>query len=501
MTTLPRSHTPMKLRVARTIKWNIIDKISTQLLYGVTGIVLANLLDPADFGLIGAVMVFQAFATMFIDSGFSSALIQRRSPSQLDYSSVLWFNIAMSVAVYIILFFAAPFIADMFGGDKRLIPLSRVMFLTFIINATAIVQTNRLMKQMNVRLIAVSNALGLLVGGGIGIALALAGFGAWALVWQAVALSICKSLTLWIAARWWPMMRFSWAALMSYRKVGFSMMGATFLSILFQKIYSFFIGNRAGIIPLGYYTQAEKWSTMGVSSLATIFSSSFLPALSEYQDDPRRFAAASAKMTRFTSYLLFPACAMLAVMAPQLFHLLFGNKWNASILLFQLLMLRGVFTVLTTLYQNFIMSRGHARLIMAGEIIRDAVAIIAIFITLPYIAISTPTDLTEGVVIFLWGQVGASAVTWIVLLFIAARLSWRTPWQLLSDSIPYLLITLIAVGAMLRIPRLLTADWAILLCEIAAGGGIYLLLNYLHGSKMQRDVLEYILGRWRKRKS
>ncbi len=500
MTALPDSQAPMKLRVARTIKWNIIDKISTQLLYGVTGIVLANLLDPTDFGLIGAVLVFQAFATMFIDSGFSSALIQRRAPSSLDYSSVLWFNIAMSVVIYIILFFSAPFIADLFDGDRRIISLSRVMFLTFIINATAIVQTNRLMKQMNVKLIAVSNALGLLVGGGIGIALALTGFGAWALVWQAVALSCCKSLTLWIVSRWWPMMRFSWKALMSYRKVGFSMMGATFLSILFQKIYSFFIGNRAGIIPLGYYTQAEKWSTMGVSSLASILSSSFLPALSEYQDDPKRFASASAKMTRFTSYLLFPACVMLAVMAPQIFHLLFGHKWDASILLFQLLMLRGIFTVLTTLYQNFIMSRGHARLIMAGEIIRDAVAIAAIIITLPYIALSTPDDLTEGVAIFLWGQVAASAVTWIVLLFIAARLSWRKPWQLISDSTPYLLITLIAAGAMLRIERLLTADWAILAGELITGIGIYILLNCLGGSKVQREVLEFLLGRWRKQK-
>ena len=163
----------IKLRTARTLKWNTIDKFASQLLYAVTGVVLANLLSKEDFGLVGAMLVFQSFASLFVDSGFSSALIQKKTPTETDYCTVLWFNVGMSVAIYAILWFCSPLIASLFGDD-RLVWLSRAMFLSFIINATAIVQTNRLMKQMTVQKIAISNTVGLVISGAVGIWLAVA---------------------------------------------------------------------------------------------------------------------------------------------------------------------------------------------------------------------------------------------------------------------------------------------------------------------------------------
>lgn len=187
----------LKLSTARTLKWNTVDKVSSQVLYAVTGIVLANVLSKEDFGLVGAILVFQAFANLFVDSGFSNALIQKKNPTNTDYTTVFYFNLASSVFIYVVLWFCAPLIAGIFH-DPRLIDLSRVMFLTFIINATAIVQTNRLMKQMNVRMIAVSNVLGLILSGACGIWMALTGFGAWAIVWQSIILGVVKSAVLWI---------------------------------------------------------------------------------------------------------------------------------------------------------------------------------------------------------------------------------------------------------------------------------------------------------------
>ncbi len=149
----------LKTRTAHSLKWNLIDRVATQVLYAVTGVVLARELSQEDFGLVGALMIFQAFASLLIDSGFASALIQRKRPTKLDYSTVLWFNIAMAVALYIILFCCASLIADCFQGDTRLIPLSRVLFVALILNATASVQTYRLQKAMEVRMVAVSNSL------------------------------------------------------------------------------------------------------------------------------------------------------------------------------------------------------------------------------------------------------------------------------------------------------------------------------------------------------
>ena len=228
----------LKALTARSMKWNVVDRVSTQLLYAVTGIVLANLLSKEDFGLVGVILVFQAFASLFVDSGFSYALIQRKSPTRLDYSTVLWFNLAVACAIYVILFLGAPLIASLFGGDERLVPLSRVMFLSFILNASAIVQTNRLMKKMDVRMVAVSNSLGLFAGAVVGVWLAVAGYGAWAIVWQTITLNATKSLVLWFTSGWLPLMRFSMGSLRSFFSVGSGMMANSFLNTVFQNIYS-----------------------------------------------------------------------------------------------------------------------------------------------------------------------------------------------------------------------------------------------------------------------
>lgn len=486
----------MKLRVARTLKWNVIDKVASQLLYGLTGLVLANLLSPAEFGVIGAILVFQAFASLFVDSGFSYALIQRKSPSELDYSTVLWFNVGASVAIYALLWILAPWIATIFkDAPPELVPLSRVMFLTFIINATAIVQTNRLMKRMDVKMVAVSNSLGLFAGAFVGIGLALLGYGAWALVWQAVAVASVKSAVLWITGHWRPMWRFSWGVLRSFLNVGAGMAMTSFLNTLFQNIYSYFIGNRVGVATLGYYTQADKWSKMGISSLSAVITSSFLPALAEFQDDAVKFASATSKMNRFTSYLLFPAMGMLIVMATPVFHTLFGFKWDASVALFQLLLVRGIFTVLTQLYANYVLALGNAAMNVKIELLRDGVALAAIFITLPCIALSWEGDITAGVRIFILGQVVASAVAWFATLLIAAKLSRRSWLQYLSDSLPYAMLTLLILIPMYYESGLVSTPWLLCVVQLATGSGIYLLANFVLGSKVQRDALAYFRGR------
>lgn len=485
----------LKTRTARSVKWNVIDKVSQQLLYAVTGIVLARLLDKEDFGLVGAVAVFQAFASLFVDSGFSYALIQRKAPTRLDYSTVLWFNLAMATGIYVILYFSAPLIADCFQGDQRLVAISRVMFLSFILNATAIVQTNRLMKQMDVRMVAVSNAVGLFAGAVVGIWLAVAGYGAWAIVWQTLALNFTKSLVLWLTSGWRPLFRFSMPSLRSFFSVGSGMMASSFLNVLFQNIYSFFIGNRAGLTSLGYYSQADKWSKMGISSLSQVLTSSFLPALSAVQDDPVRFARVTSKMNRFTSYLLFPAMGFLAVMATPIFHCLFGEKWDASIILFQLLLVRGVFTVLTSLYNNYVVALARTKLVVAMEMLRDGAALVLLAATLPFVAMERGGDIVFGIKLLLLGQIFASALSWVVMVMKTAPVSGRSVGSFLADSVPYLLETLV-IMAMLYLESLVVADcWRLLFCQSVTCLLLYLGMNSLLNSVIQREVIGFLRGK------
>lgn len=484
----------LKTRTARTLKWNVIDRVAAQALYAVTGIILANLLSPQDFGLVGAVLVFQAFASLLVDSGFSSALIQRKEPTRADYSTVLWFNLSIATAIYVILYFCAPLIADCFQGDRRIIPLSRVMFLTFILNALSIVQVNRLTKRMDMKPVAVADTVGLAAGAAAGIWLALDGQGAWAIVWQSIANAAVKAIVLWSTQRWLPLPVFSWKILRSYFSIGSRMMFTSFLNTVFLNLYSFFIGNRVGMVSLGYYTQSDKWSKMGIMSVYQVLTSSFLPALSAVQDDPERFNRVSAKMNRFTSYIIFPAVCFLVALASPLFHLLFDTKWDPSVILFQLLLVRGIFTVFIGYYNNVLLVLGHARTIMWMEILRDGVAIAALVATLPYLAVSLPEDPVYGLTVMLWGQLGASALTCAVTLRIVSRLTSRPVRQYLADMAPYVALSLVIAfvmwftGTFIISPSL---SCAVLSAEAVI---LYAGINYLSGSRIQRDVFAFICG-------
>ncbi len=484
----------LKTRTARTLKWNVIDRVAAQALYAVTGIILANLLSPQDFGLVGAVLVFQAFASLLVDSGFSSALIQRKEPTRADYSTVLWFNLSIATAIYVILYFCAPLIADCFQGDRRIIPLSRVMFLTFILNALSIVQVNRLTKRMDMKPVAVADTVGLAAGAAAGIWLALDGQGAWAIVWQSIANAAVKAIVLWSTQRWLPLPVFSWKILRSYFSIGSRMMFTSFLNTVFLNLYSFFIGNRVGMVSLGYYTQSDKWSKMGIMSVYQVLTSSFLPALSAVQDDPERFNRVSAKMNRFTSYIIFPAVCFLVALASPLFHLLFDTKWDPSVILFQLLLVRGIFTVFIGYYNNVLLALGHARTIMWMEILRDGVAIAALVATLPYLAVSFPEDPVYGLTVMLWGQLGASALTCAVTLRIVSRLTSRPVRQYLADMAPYVALSLVIAfvmwftGTFIISPSL---SCAVLSAEAVI---LYAGINYLSGSRIQRDVFAFICG-------
>lgn len=479
----------LKRRVADTLKWNVIDRVSSQVLYAVTGIVLANVLSPADFGLVGVMLIFQAFGSLFVDSGFASALIQRKTISEDDYSTVFWFNMGTASLIYLILWFAAPLIAIWFA-DSRLIDLSRVMFLSFVINASSIVQVNRLTKRMDMRPVAISNTLGLIVGGAIGIWLALKGAGAWAIVWQTLTLGAVKSAALWLTQGWLPRLICSLKILKGFFAVGSGVMLTSFLNTVFQYIYNFFIGLRIGLVPLGYFTQADKWSKMGVMSLSQVLTSSFLPLLSGVQDDPERFRRMIVKTHRFTCYLTLPAMGLLIVLAAPIFHTLFQEKWDESIPLFQILLLRGVFTVPSLLYSNYLLSLGRSRLLVAAEIVRDAAAILAIAAMLPFIS----ADL-KGIEWLLWGQLGATVLSWGVTLVMASRLVGRSVTGFLSDALPYLLLTLaaaIAAGATVKLPwppAVLCLAGASVFCAL------YLGVNYMLKSKIQADLILYLRGK------
>lgn len=453
----------IKLRTARTLKWNSIDRFSSQVLYAVTGVILANVLPKEDFGLVGAILVFQAFANIFIDSGFGSALLQKKSPDERDYSTVFWFNLMMSVVLYVVLYFCAPLLAAIFQKDMRLIPLSRVMFLSFVINGLGIVQTNLLMKAMTVKRLAVSNLTALTVSGAAGVWLALAGYGAWALVWQTVILASVRTGWLWLASDWRPRLCFSTESLRSIYRVGIGVFSTSLLNTVFLNIYSFVVGVWYSLAALGDYTQADKWSKMGSASLSQIFMATFVPLLSRYQDDNEKYLHTMRQLNKLTAFMVFPFLGCLTIMAPAIFHTLFGLKWDSAIVLFQILVVRGALTVLCSLYNNYLLSLGYARTLVLVEIVKDAATIVAI----------AATVWLHSVEILVWGQLAAGGVTWVAVLWLTRRSTGFSIRTLTAGMGRYLMLAMIAMGGAWLLQN--TVDYAPLLLalQIAAGGLIY----------------------------
>lgn len=484
----------LKRLTARSVKWNLIDRVASIVLYTLIGIVLARELDTSEFGLVGTVLMFQAFASLFVDSGFSYALIQRKEPTRLDYSTVLWFNIGVSLAAYILLWFASPAIARWYD-EPGLVAIGRVTFLAFIFNAASIVQTNRLMKQKNVAPVAMANTIGLVAGGLVAVYLAVTlqpGNKVWAVVWQTNILNLVRCLVLWIYTGWIPVWRFSWQALKSFFAVGGSMMSISLLNTIFQNIYTFVIGSFTGMSKLGYYTQADKWSKMGISSLTQVVTSSFLPTLSDVQDDPERFARASVKMNRAGSYMLVACMGMAIAVAEPLFHALFGAKWDAAILLFQILIIRGVFTSLTSLYNNYVIALGRPGMIVAMELVRDITAAVGLVVCLPFIDLSRGDNIVWGIELLLWGQLLASAVAWGVTAWYVAPMCRRKRLSFIGDTLPYLAITLVTMAAMWGAGHLCDNDWLKLSLMSVTGLATYIGLNAITGSQIQRDLTAYL---------
>lgn len=418
----------LKLLTARTIKWNAIDRVSSQVLYAVVGVVLANILTQTEFGLVGTLAIFQAFATIFIDSGFGAALLREKEPTRDDYSTVFWFNFIVSIFLYLILFAGAPLIARIFHNQEVLIPMSKVMFLTFVINGLAIVQTNRLMKQMNVKMIAVSNTIGLIAGGVAGVWLALAGYGAWAMIWQNIVMASVKTGILWATGGWRPEFRFSMTSLRKIRAVGFSVFSSALLNTISQNIYNFVIAILYRPATLGVYTQADKWSKMGSASISQVLTSSFVPLLSKVQDSRPDFLRYLDKTGRFTSFILLPAMIGLTLLATPIFHLLFAHKWDEAIPLFQMLTIRGIFIVYISLFNNYLLALGKSRHLIAVEVVKDALIFLAIIVTIFF----------NSIEILVLGQLISGILTWVILLKVTAHGLEISSFRLLNALNPFI---------------------------------------------------------------
>ena len=457
--------------------WNMIDRIGSQLISATIGIALARMLGAAEYGLTGALAIFIALSQSITDSGFSAALVRKQKISEADYNTVFYYNLFISILLYIIGYLGAPTIAQFFN-EPVLIPISRVLFIVFIFNALCLIQNAKMVKEIDFRKVATINVCAIVISGVIALIMATNGYGVWALVAQITIQAFKKMVMQWVWGGWRPRAIFSWQSFKELFAFSSNILLANILNVLFLNIYSAILGRLYSSRDLGYYSQANKWSDMGVTTLYGIIQNSTYTLFSAIQDDRERLLRSYRKTMKLTAFITFPALLALALTARPFILILLGDKWETSIPMFSLLLIAGIFTVLTTLNGNYIRIEGTSSLILRLEIFKVILFIIVLALTwhLPILQL-------------LWGLVATRAIVYLVsIVFIGRRIGYSWHQQIL-DIMPSCATALLMVCFAYPVQLFIDNIYLLFVVQIGICIAFYLTINRY----IQNDILNELI--------
>jgi len=430
-----QSSDSLKRKSINGLIWSFIDLIAYQGIQFAIQIVLARLLLPEHFGIIGMIIVFIAISNSIVDSGFSQALIRDQHTSQEDYSTVFHFNLFMSIVMYFILFtLAGPISA--FYGEPQLINIIRVLAVVLVINSFGIIQRTMLIKNVDFKTITKVSVIAAIISGSITIIMASLGFGIWSLVTNVIMMQFIHTLLLWVFNRWVPSTTFKMQSFKKYFRFGYKLLLSGLLNTIYNNLFFVIIGRVHSTVQLGYYTNAVKFSDVSSQSISAVVQRVSYPILSSIQDDEKRLKTGFRKIIKTSAFINFPLMIGLAAVATPLFSILLGDKWLPSVIYFQLLCLAGMLYPIHAINLNILQVKGRSDLFLLIEIIKCFVLTILIGLSLLF---------GLGII----GLVVAAVLNSYISLFINTYFSAReidySALEQLKDLIPVFLIS-IAMG-------------------------------------------------------
>lgn len=373
----------LKHKTAKGLGWGLINNGTTQLLNLVFGIVLARLLTPADYGIVGVLTVFTLIAGNLQAGGFTQGLCNMKAPELKDYNSVFWFNITMSLTLYAILFFCAPLIADFFHSPE-LLWLSRFVFLVIPITALSIIASAYMFKNLMVKEAAIIGIASLVISGAVGITMAFLDFKYWALACQQVTYSIVLTIGRYIYSPFRPSLSFTMEPVKRMFSFSIKMMLTTILNSLSQQVLTFIFGRRFPMHDVGNYSQANKWNMMASSLLQSTIATVAQPVMAEVRDDKERALRVLRKMVRFTAFLSFPAMFGLALVSKEFILTAIGEKWLITAGMLQVLAIAGSTLPIYAMLQNVAISHGRSDTYMWLNVVQIVAQVLIIVVMKDY---------------------------------------------------------------------------------------------------------------------
>lgn len=364
-------------------QWNAIGTFSTYVVRFVLGIIIARLLLPEDYGVIGMLAIFMAIAQSFVDSGFRNALIRKIDLTETDCSTAFYFNIAVAILLYGFLFVAAPYIAD-FYNKPVLTEVVRVLSLTIVVNSMGIVPRALRSVVVDFKSQAFASIFAAVVSGLAGISLAYSGWGVWALVWQSV-ISCCMTVAvIWLFARWLPRLFYSWRSFKALFSYGSKLMLSGLLHTIYTHASSLLIGKFYTPAELGYYDRGNQLASLPSLNLSSIFYTVTFPILTKLQQDNNRLIHAYFQYLSKISLIVFFLMTLLAVVAKPLVLILLTEKWAGAVPFVQVFCVAYMFDSICKLNNNILCVKGWSGLFLRLEVIKKSVITPMFLLAIPF---------------------------------------------------------------------------------------------------------------------
>ncbi len=405
--------------------------MSTQLSQFIAGLILARILSPEEFGLVGMITVFVSISQSLSDGGFGDALIRKKDAGEADYSTAFYFNLIASALIFAVLWFTAPAVAG-FYGRPELIDIERVLGITILINAFGIVQRTMLTKNVNFRMHMRVNLAASVISGVAAIVMALTGFGVWSLVWRSIIRSVISAGMLWYTNRWVPLAGFSRESFRSLFSFGSRLLLSNLIDTLYNNMFLLIIGKFYSASQLGFFTRADQFSRLVSKNLTGTVQRVSYPVLSQVQDENVRLKDGYRKIIMATMFVTFTLMLGMAAFSESMIVTLIGKKWLPAVEFLQLLCLAAMLYPLHALNLNIFNIKGRTDIMLRLEIVKKLLAV-------PVIVIG----IYAGIISLLAGMVLHSLVCYFINAYYSGRLTGYSVREQLADIFPSFLVALL----------------------------------------------------------
>lgn len=457
----------LKNKTVKGIVWSSVERFSVQGIQFLVMIVMARLLTPKDYGLVGMVAIFIAVAQSLVDSGFSQALIRKQNRTETDNSTVFYFNIVVGILLYLVLFVIAPWVAD-FYDSPELTALMRVICLSVVFNSFVVVQRALLTVNIDFKTQAKASLTAAVVSGVIGIGMAYSGFSYWSIVAQQLVNLGLNTLLLWIFTRWRPRWIYSWGSFRELFTFGSKLMVSGLLDVVYRNMYLLVIGKVFTASSLGYYTRANQFAEFPSSNLTGIMQRVTYPVLCQIQDDDERLAQIYRRFLRLSAFLIFPLLVGLSAVAEPFVLLLLKEQWLFAATLLQIICFAMMWYPIHAINLNLLQVKGRSDLFLRLEIIKKAIAVLILCVTIPM-----------GLIAMCVGQILSSLIALIINTNYTGKLIQVGFLRQMRDLLPTLLLSLSMWGVVYGITSCLSGIILQLIVGIIAGMVYYIALSAL----------------------